>query len=143
MRTIEVTTEVYARIWSQRRDGEEDENSILARLLGVGTHDEAARQEGKESENLSPKRDKVRWRDDVLDALKNLGGRAHLSDIYREVREIRLRHGRTVPTNANAIVRRELEQNCFEAGAYTGERNWFRSVEGMGQGIWGIREEGI
>lgn len=143
MRSIEVTTEVFARIWSQRRDGEEDENSILARLLGVATNDEVARQEGLEGENLSSKQNKVRWRDDVLDALNNLGGCAHLSDIYREVREIRLRHGRTVPTNANAIVRRELEQNCFEAGAYTGERNWFRSVEGLGQGIWAIREEGM
>ncbi len=33
MRVISVSTDVYAKIWSMREDKEEDENSILKRLL--------------------------------------------------------------------------------------------------------------
>lgn len=34
-RTIAISTAVFAAIWSHRRDGEEDEDAILARLLEV------------------------------------------------------------------------------------------------------------
>jgi hypothetical protein len=33
MKQIQITTDVFARIWSLRRDGEETENEILARVL--------------------------------------------------------------------------------------------------------------
>lgn len=33
MRTIEISTEVFARIWSLRQDGEESEDAILRRIL--------------------------------------------------------------------------------------------------------------
>ena len=35
MRTINVSTDVYAAIWAARQTGEESEDSILARLLNV------------------------------------------------------------------------------------------------------------
>jgi hypothetical protein len=35
MRTINVTTDIYAAIWAARRPGEDSEAEILARLLGV------------------------------------------------------------------------------------------------------------
>ena len=37
------------------------------------------------------------WLDDVIVALENSGGEAHLSEIYREVRRIRGENGRTLP----------------------------------------------
>jgi hypothetical protein len=35
MRTIQVSTEVFAAIWATRRPGEDSENDILHRVLGV------------------------------------------------------------------------------------------------------------
>ena len=37
MRTIGVSTEVFAKIWSLRQPGEETEDSILGRVLGCGS----------------------------------------------------------------------------------------------------------
>ncbi|MFN3620093.1 hypothetical protein [Sphingorhabdus sp.] len=34
-RMIDVSTEVFATIWAQRQDGEESENAILSRILGL------------------------------------------------------------------------------------------------------------
>lgn len=35
MRNIQVSTDVFAAIWKKRQDGEQNEDAILARLLGV------------------------------------------------------------------------------------------------------------
>jgi hypothetical protein len=37
MRTIEVSTDVFAAIWANRQAGEDDENAILARLLAAAS----------------------------------------------------------------------------------------------------------
>ncbi len=37
MRQISVSTEVFAKIWAERRTGEETEDQILARILGCKT----------------------------------------------------------------------------------------------------------
>jgi len=36
MRTINITTDVYAAIWAARQPGEDTETDVLTRLLGVG-----------------------------------------------------------------------------------------------------------
>ena len=38
-RTINISTDVFAAIWANRRNGEETENAILQRLLGCGPAD--------------------------------------------------------------------------------------------------------
>jgi hypothetical protein len=134
MRTIEISTEVFAKIWSQRISGEEDENTILGRLLGL--KNSPLREEQK-----TFKIGTILWRQDVRESLKNLGGSGHLKDIYEQVRIIRRSKGRSVPANLDAIVRRELEYNSSDAGAYQGKRDWFKSVDGIGSGVWALREE--
>lgn len=37
MRSIPVSTDVFAAIWASRREGEDDENAILSRILSVST----------------------------------------------------------------------------------------------------------
>lgn len=145
MRTIEISTEVFAKIWAQRMGGEEDEDAILKRLLGVFTPNSAKFQEnsGRSRENasaLTPIQSQL-WRNDVKSALEGLDGQAHLKQIYDAVRNIRRRSGRSVPANLEAIVRRELEYNSSDASSFQGRRDWFRSVEGIGSGIWAIRSE--
>ncbi|MCB5423903.1 hypothetical protein H0274_01420 [Altererythrobacter sp. CC-YST694] len=138
MRKIDVSTEVFAKIWAQRIAGEESEDEILKRLLGVKAPDNS--QAAKASKGGSIIHSAL-WRQDVRQGLQNLGGSGHLKDIYQAVRDIRRKHGRSIPPNFEAIVRRELEQNSADAGAYLGKRNWFRSVDGIGSGIWAVREE--
>jgi len=76
------------------------------------------------------------WREDVVEALRRLGGVAHLSQIYEVIREVR---AEPLPRTTNAIVRRELEYNSSDAGAYQGRHDLFYSVEGIGSGVWGLR----
>lgn len=137
MRSISISTEVFAKIWAQRVEGEEDEDAILKRLLGVTRRDPSKQ---KLQLKTSPIQAHL-WRHDVKAGLEALGGQGHLSQIYKEVRRIRRQNGRSVPTNLEAIVRRELEHNSSDAGAFLGKRDWFRSVEGIGSGIWALREE--
>ena len=75
------------------------------------------------------------WKEDIIKALENLGGKAHLSEIYKEVEKIR-------PDNLNPTwdrtVQRELETNSSDSDAFEGE-DIFYSVEGKGKGVWGLR----
>ena len=36
-------------------------------------------------------------------------------------------------------VRGTLELNSSDSRAFNGHRDWFYSVEGIGQGVWGLR----
>ena len=75
------------------------------------------------------------WKEDIVKALENLGGKAHLSEIYKEVEKIR-------PLELNntwdRTIRRELETNSSDSEVFDGE-DLFYSVEGIGKGVWGLR----
>jgi hypothetical protein len=131
MRTIEISTEVFSRIWAQRIEGEESENAILARLLGASNYASRSVEPSAPNPDL-----RVRWRDDVKQALVDLGGSAPLSSIYRKVREIRRAAGRKLPYHTDAIIRRELEQNSPASDSHTGKRDWFMPVHRLGRGVW-------
>lgn len=79
------------------------------------------------------------WRDDVKHALQSLGGAAPLAAIYEKVREIRRAANRRMPPSLEAIVRRELEYNSSDSESFTGKLDWFKSVDGIGNGVWAIR----
>ena len=55
------------------------------------------------------------WKEDIVKALKNLGGSAHLSEIYNVVERIR-------PDKLNSTwdrtVQRELETNSSDSDAF-------------------------
>ncbi len=141
MKVIEVSTEVYAKIWSHRVDGEEDESSILKRLLGIKPSQVGSAKREHQTSRSSDEIKKIRWRDDVRSALSQLGGLASLDQIYNSVLQIRRLAGRSLPVNYRAIIRRELEYNSSDSKAFTGRLDWFRSVKGIGGGIWAIRME--
>lgn len=130
-RSIDISTAVYAKIWSLHRQGEECEDEILARVLGVSS----LPKEPSPERNLKIRR---LWRHDIRSALENLGGEAGLEAIYEETRKIRLRAERSLPLNFKAIVRKELEYNSSDSEAYKGKFDWFRSVDGIGRGRWAL-----
>ena len=76
------------------------------------------------------------WREDTIQALKNLGGVAHLSEIHKEVEK--LRKGKLNNTWTQT-VQRELETYSSDSEAYGGGKDIFYMVEGKGKGVWGLR----
>ncbi|USA40049.1 hypothetical protein NCF86_02500 [Pelagerythrobacter marinus] len=138
MRTIEISTDVFSLIWAARQPGEETEDQILKRMLGSPQVRSQRLAEPRQSASKS-KGNKVRWRDDIVEALGRLGGEADLHEIYRAVTEIRQKAGRSLPASIDAVIRRELENNSSDSESFTGHRNLFRSVNGIGGGRWALR----
>ena len=78
------------------------------------------------------------WKEDIVQALKNLGGKAHLSAIYKEVERIRGKNNLN-PT-WDRTVQRELESHSSDSDAYLKKDDLFYMAEGKGKGVWGLRE---
>ena len=79
------------------------------------------------------------WKEDIIKALENLGGVAHLSKIYEEVE--RIREGNLNPT-WDRTIQRELETNSSDSEAFKKDRkgdDLFYMAEGKGKGVWGLR----
>ena len=77
------------------------------------------------------------WRDDVKAALSRLGGQGSLEEIYAEVQRAR---STNLPPSWQAIIRRELEYNSSDSDSYQHRFDIFFSVDGIGSGIWGLRD---
>jgi len=85
------------------------------------------------------------WLDDIVQAMENLGGVARLADIYEELRQLRPDLAYTGPElrTWQATVRRTIENHSSDSQNFAGSRarnDVFYSVEGIGRGIWGLRE---
>jgi hypothetical protein len=81
---------------------------------------------------------RVTWFDDVYHALYELGGKAHLNQIYNKVQKIRRDAGRSLPPSWMSIVRATLEDRCSEAYFRLG-LDVFYMPQGKGAGVWAIR----
>ncbi len=133
MRTIEVSTAAFAAIWANRRDGEESENTILERMLGV------ANKPLREAQTKERYGKKVRWVDDVETAIRELGGKAGYADIYDKVRQIRAAAGRSIPKSFEEVIRKEIETHSSDSEAFAFREDLFYAPEGLGTGVWAIR----
>lgn len=76
------------------------------------------------------------WRDIIKEALINLGGEAYLKEIYKEVSD----NNQELPESYEAAIRDALQRNSSSSSKFTGKYDWFYSVEGVGNGKWGLRE---
>lgn len=76
------------------------------------------------------------WLEDITQALRNLGGIAALQDIYEEVARIRTT---PLPTHWKANIRGIIEDNSKDSAKFKG-KDVFYSVEGLGRGLWGLRD---
>ncbi len=74
------------------------------------------------------------WRDDVRQALEEIGGSGTLAEIYEAISHIRTE----LPKSWQAIVRRELEYNSSDSESYKEKYDLFLSVDGIGAGVWGL-----
>lgn len=83
---------------------------------------------------------KVTYLSEITEALKSLGGKGHLNDICRIMKERgKLQSILTNPAWTNAVSR-EIQSHCTDAQSYVeGNDDLFYSVEGIGSGVWGLR----
>ena len=148
MKAINVSTEVFARIWSLREEGEEDENAILKRVLGGASEHAAVEQpQPRATFDKSPNFydrgprtwSQPTWATDVAEVLKARGGRARLQQIYNDVEKLRRAASRSLPKSLEAVVRRTLENHSSDSHNYTGGADLFCMPEGKGAGVWALR----
>ena len=132
MRLIEVSTEVFAQIWAFRESGEETENAILERLLGFALSPITPENDKSEKVELFGK---IRWVDDVVASLKELGGQAALADIYDLVSKRRKAANRSITREYQATIRRTLEDHSSDSANHRSD-DLFRLI---GRGIWALR----
>ncbi len=77
------------------------------------------------------------WLEDVKQALLNIGGIAHYEAIYDEIARIR---PAPLPGSWKKIVQRTIQDSAPESHGYKGTP-MFYSVDGLGSGVWGLRDQ--
>jgi len=77
------------------------------------------------------------WKDIICDALEHLGGEARLKEIYDY---IEANTNRELTGTWQATVRGALERASSDSEAYDGREDLFYSAQGLGAGIWGLRD---
>ncbi len=74
----------------------------------------------------------------IVHVLENLGGSASYSEIYQEYESFakcRLTPGQ------KAGIRKCIETHSSDSENFSGKKDIFYSVEGMGYGVWGLRRK--
>lgn len=147
-RQIEVTADVFHLIWSNWREGDTDENSILKRVLSQpnsATGNKLARikedsiynKEKDTNRNAVVDIGKIRWVDDVRQAFRALGGEADLAAVYPLVERLRRDAGRSTVRSLEATVRQTIEAHSSDSMNFKpGNGDYFRHV---GRGRWALR----
>lgn len=80
------------------------------------------------------------YRDDILAALRRLGGKAHRMRVIEEVRKIRRERGATTPRSFEQTVQQIFETHCVDSGIFCKKPNLglFQWPHGKGDGTWSI-----
>lgn len=77
--------------------------------------------------------------EDIKTVLRNNSGIATYSLIYSELSKIRC-NGKLLTDGQKAGVRKQIEICSSDSKLYAGKNDIFFSVEGLGKGMWGLRE---
>lgn len=76
------------------------------------------------------------WDEDIVSAFISLGGVAPYESIYEEVAKIRP----SLPNTWKEIIRRRVQDLSSDSDGFKGKRDLFYSVNGLGSGVWGLRD---
>lgn len=77
------------------------------------------------------------WKEDIITVINNLGGQAHLSEIYAEIEKLRKDN---LTQSWKSVLRGTIERYSSDSEVYNGKvEDLFYTVEGKGNGIWGLR----
>ena len=73
----------------------------------------------------------------IVQAIKNLGGKATYSQLYEEYEKI---SGIILTPGKKAGIRKNIEDHSSDSMNYKGKEDLFYSVDGIGNGTWGLRK---
>ena len=73
----------------------------------------------------------------IIEALRKLGGTGTYSEIYFEYEKIL---GKKISYGQKAGIRKAIEDHSSDSKNYKGKEDIFYSVEGIGKGIWGLKQ---
>lgn len=76
------------------------------------------------------------YKEAISKSLKKLGGHAYLTDIYTVFQEI---YDGNLPKSWKANIRAIIEDNSSDSFRYKEGEDLFYSVDGLGNGHWGLR----
>lgn len=74
--------------------------------------------------------------DVIVQTLKDLGGKASYSELYRRYEIIT---GVLLTPGKKAGIRKNIEIHSSDSEIYARKEDLFYSVEGKGKGVWGLR----
>jgi hypothetical protein len=79
--------------------------------------------------------------EDCRKALQQLGGRAHLRDIYAKVAEFRRYSHRRLTPHWKAAIRETLQRKSSDSDRFDGADDWFEMgrLHGLPVGWWSLR----
>ncbi|MFR7759859.1 MAG: hypothetical protein ACLU1X_02515 [Peptoniphilus grossensis] len=72
----------------------------------------------------------------IIQALTNLGGKAHYYELYNEIERI---SGKIMTKSTKASIRSEIQRHSSDSAQFAGKRDLFYSVNGIDNGTWGLR----
>lgn len=78
-----------------------------------------------------------KWIEDIVEALNSIGGEGKYQDIYSAVEKIR--GSSNLSKNWKAVVRSYIEKYSSDSESYNQKKDYFYSVDGIGKGIWGLK----
>ncbi len=76
------------------------------------------------------------YKEAIIMSLDALGGHAYYYDIYNKFEEI---YDGELSKSWKAIVRATIERSSSDSTIYDGKEDLFESIEGIGNGHWGLR----
>lgn len=143
MRSIAVSTEIFAIIWSARQDGEENEDQILRRLLqdekrekSLNVEREIAGMPVSANSRVTPN---SKWWEVIEYSLDRIGGEGSLGEIYQSVIRVCNEIGKRMPPSLDAAIRGTLEDNSSDSERYKKVRDVFTMPRGKHAGYWALR----
>lgn len=74
------------------------------------------------------------WINDIVSAMSNLGGTAHYTDLYAEIKRIRTG---PLPSAWKKIIQRQIQDHASESSGFKSKK-LFYPVNGLGSGTWGL-----
>jgi hypothetical protein len=89
-----------------------------------------------------PRSSRRTWVEDIVEYFGELGGEAHYSELYRHIEQ---NPRRQLGASWQAVVRRTIEQHSSDSTIWSKFRlpDLFRSVNGLGQGTWALRNPSV
>jgi predicted HNH restriction endonuclease len=84
-------------------------------------------------------KERITYRSEIIAALRQLGGKGSLFDIYKIIEERSLLDNIYTNKNWRNNVCKEIQKHSSDTKSYKNKEDLFTSVGGIGKGIWAIR----